>query len=141
MDLTVEVMLPPRGAPDFSTSANSKYRVLTPVAVYWLKTVDTIGMPNTGYIHVTGVPRPQAWSEWSDEQVIARCNTILCRVWENAEGQVIERRIWAGDASVLSAGVRNTLRNNRQITVTWTQFKNVLKNLVTAANLADADIN
>lgn len=141
MDLTIEVMLPPRGAGDYSTSANTKWRVLAPVAVYPLKTVATVGMQNTGYVHVTGVPTPQAWAEWSEERILQRINAILCEAWEDVDRTSLERRIWAGDPANIPAGARNNLRTNRQITVTWTQFKPVFRHLVRDAVLSDADLD
>ena len=137
MDLTVEVMLPSRGAADFSTSANPKYRVLAPVAVYWRKDAPVVGMPRTGYIHVNDVPMPQAWADLTADEVMARINARLCAFWSEELG---ERRLWCGDASLIGAAARNNLRTERQITVGWTAFKNVLRNLVELRALNDQDI-
>jgi hypothetical protein len=141
MDMTVEVMLPPRGASDYTQSANPRYRVLAPVAVYPLKTVATVGMQRTGYVHVTGVPERPAWANLTQEQLMAKLNGKLCQVWENVDGTLRERRIWAGIASQIPANARNRLLNDRQITVTWTAFKNVLQNLIELRQLADGDLD
>lgn len=141
MDLTVEVMLPPRGASDYSTSANPKWRVLAPVAVYPLKTVDVVGMPNTGYVHVTGVPERPAWENLTTDELMQRLSSKLCDVWEGAAGEMVERRKWAGLASAVPASARNRLLQDRQITVTWTQFKNVMRHLIELRALADADFD
>jgi hypothetical protein len=141
MDLTIEVMLPPRGATDYTQSANERYRVLAPVAVYPLKTVATVGMQRTGYVHVTGVPERPAWANLTTEQLMAKLNGKLCAFWEDAQGNLVERRKWAGLASAIPANARNRLLNERQITVTWTAFKNVLQNLIEQRQLADGDLD
>jgi hypothetical protein len=135
VDLTVEVMLPARGANDFATSANARWRVLAPVAVYTRRAPSTVGMPLTGYIHVNGVPLPPAWADWSEERALQRMNNILCEFWNDGE-----RRIWCGDHTVLGAGARNALLTDRQLTVTWAQFKAAMRHLVRDARLADADL-
>lgn len=140
MDLTIEVMLPPRGATDFHTSAHPRWRVLAIVAVYPLKTVDVVGMPRTGYIHVTGVPMPPAWSGLSEDEVKLRINAKLAAVWEAENGSEIERRLWCGLASMLSTKLRNDLLTDRQITVTWTQAKGAIRNVRDNRALADADM-
>lgn len=194
MDLTIEVMLPPRGANDYTQSANERYRVLAPIAVYPLKTVATVGMPRTGYVHVTGIPDRPAWANLTQERIIARISKVLCEEWHNPswepettyltgalmkpiskngfryrvilpgisgseqpiwpalsgatviDGSVTwateinERRRWAGVASGIPANARNRLLNDRQITVTWTQFKNVLRHVIEQRQLADGDL-
>jgi hypothetical protein len=141
MDLTVEVMLPPRGANDYTQSANERYRVLAPVAVYPLKTVATVGMQRTGYVHVTGVPERPSWANLTTEQLMKKLNARLCDIWTNADGTMKERRMWAGIASAIPANARNRLLTDRQITVTWTAFKNVLQNLIEQRQLADGDLD
>jgi hypothetical protein len=141
MDLTVEVMLPPRGATDFTQSANERYRVLAPVAVYPLKTPASVGLQRTGFVHVTGVPVRASWANLTTEQIMQRVNARLCEVWENADGTFRERRKWAGIAATIPQGTRNRLLSERQITVTWTQFKNFLQNLIEQRALADGDFD
>ncbi len=141
MDLTVEVMLPQRGAANYSTSANPRYRVLAPVAVYQRKTVTEIGMPRTGYVHVTGVPERPSWSGLTTEQIMRRLNGRLCEIWDDAEGNMVERRKWAGVAAAIPTNARNRLLQDRQITVTWTQFKAVMQHLIELRTLADGDFD
>lgn len=135
MDLTIEFMLVPRGAADWSQSFHGSYRVLTIVAVYWPKSVTEVGMPRTGYIHVTDVPTPQGWAAFSDEEKLRRFNRRFCSARGNGE-----RRVWGVQASSLPAAARNALRLNRQITVTWTQFKNVMQHLDDQRALTDDDL-
>jgi hypothetical protein len=115
MDLTIEVMLPPRGAVDFSASANPKYRVLSPVAVYERKTVDEVTMPCTGYIHVNGVP---------GDYSLVELNAKLCAPY--ADGN--ERRIWALDSTIIPGVIRANLLQDRQVTMTWAQFRVFMQN-------------
>ena len=137
MDITVEVMLPPRGAADYAESAHPKWRVLSVVDVYYpMKAVDVVGMPRTGYVHVTDAPMPAAWQGWDNEQINQRLSAILTRAWEG-----VEKREWAALAASIPLAARNNLRINRQITVTWTQFKAALRNMRTSAQLADADLS
>lgn len=126
MDITVEVMLPPKGQ-DFSVTRNGRYRVLMPVAIYEKKTVPTVTMPHTGYIHVTNVPNRLS---------IKRMNEVLCRlhtedlfIGSEPISQVIERRKWCLSNTNLSTGLRDTLLNMRQISVTFTQFCNAMQNI------------
>jgi hypothetical protein len=139
MDLTVEVMLPPRGASDYTVSANPKWLVLAPVAVYPLKTVDVVGMPNTGYIHVTGIPEPDTWASLTTEQLMIKLNNVLCQLLEDAQGEIVQRRQWQGLSSSMSPPVRNKLLSDRQVTMSWNQFKSLMRHLVDVRNLTEAD--
>jgi hypothetical protein len=129
MDITIEVMLPARGG-DWTQETHGSYRVLTVVDVYdHLKVTPVIGMPRTGYIHVTGVP----------DQRFARIKDVLLTPWTVGTATV-ERRLWRGVASRVPANARNRLLADRQITVTWTQFRNFLQDLQEQRDLTDADI-
>lgn len=143
MDVTVEVMLPPRGAADYSQSAHSKWRVLAPVAVYYpRKVIAEIGMPRTGYVHVTDIPMPQGWALLTADEIQARLSNRLCAVWYQADGlSSREKRIWCGDSAQIALAARNALRTNRQLTVTWTQFKQAIRNRVDDRALIDSDLN
>jgi hypothetical protein len=143
MDITVEVMLPPRGATDYAESANPRYRALMPVHVYVpMKVVDTVGMPRTGYVHVTDVPLRPAWAAFTSEEIERRINQRLCRNVLDQDGNVIERSEWAGDVTVIPSQARNRLRTERQITVTWTAFKNVMRNFIESGRqLSDEDFD
>ena len=142
MDITVEVMLPPRGAGNYSTSANPRYRVLMPVHVYVpMKEIDTVAMPRTGYVHVTGVPTRPGWGALTNEEVERRINQRLCDRLLDQDGNELERSKWAGVAASIPANARNRLLNDRQITVTWTAFKNVMQNFIEARQLGDEDFD
>lgn len=125
MDITIEIMLPVRNASDVTIPGNPTYPLLGIVAVYdQLKVTNTVGMPVTGYVHVTGVP----------DAGFDKLKALLERVG------VSSKRAWAGVASRVPAGARNNLLTNRQITVTWTAFKGFLRNLDELRDFADADI-
>lgn len=143
MDLTIEVMLPRRGATgaELSEPANPKYRLLALVAVYPLKSVPTVGMPFTGYVHLTGVPERAAWAGLSEEEIVARINSRLCKLWLDANREIVERREFAGIAASVPPGARTALQQDRQVTVTWNQFKAFVQNVRDARALDDADLD
>lgn len=145
MDLTIEVMLPPRGATDFSQSAHPKWRVLSIVAVYPRKQVDVVGMPRTGYVHVTDIPERAGWAAITTDELMTRINRRLCAMWEDGATDraptVVEKRLWVGLGSLVPVNARNRLLTDRQITVTWTQFKNFIQNVRDQRALADSDLD
>lgn len=134
MDITIEVMLPIRGAADYSGLGNNHYPMLAVCGVHErLLTTPVVNMPRTGYVHVTGVP----------DDKFDKIKRVLEREWFDlgADGPVFRaKRVWAGIASRIPVNVANNLRVNRQITVTWTQFRNFLQNLQEQRDLTDADI-
>lgn len=78
-DVTVCVMLPPRGDMTFARSAHTKMPVLTIVDIFPLTSIEEATAPVTGYIHVTGCPKEinakvlaarlcQAWDEWTHDE-------------------------------------------------------------------------
>ncbi len=123
MDITVCVMLPPRGASDYTTSAHSKWRVLEPVSVS-LKgdTAQEITALRTGYIHVINVPMQPDWAGLSDEETVKVIASSICAVGTTT------KKAWAGRSSMLPAPLRTDLLVDRQITLTWGQFKAFLQN-------------
>lgn len=130
---TIEVMLPPRGAGDWSQAKIGSWRVGTVVAAYAHKgSLPAVGMPRTGYVHVTGIP---------DTIRPVRAREVLTRLWTDAGGNQVERRVWRVDPSAVPAAARDTLRINRQITVTWTQFKAAVTHLVELRPVADSDFD
>jgi hypothetical protein len=113
MDITVCVMLPPRGATDYTTSAHPKWRVLEPVSV--TVTGDTsqpITAQRTGYIHVNNVPQTQL-------------GVVAGRLCNQGE---IHKKEWCGDSTMLPPPMRSQLLLDRQITLTWGQFKAFFSN-------------
>lgn len=142
MDITVEVMLPPRGATDFSESANPTYRVLAPVAVYVpRRDIRAVHQNATGYLHVTDVPQiipdevtTRIHFESENEKITAQLNARLCDTWTEISAVhmertevTIEKRRWCGDPSGLTIREANTLLAERQITITWDHFCEILK--------------
>ena len=137
MDLTVEVMLPPRGDVDFARGQNGRYRVLAAVAVYPLKTTAVVGMQRSGYLHVTGVP---VVDKGGGERTLAHLNRVLCEPWTRADGSLRERRKWCGVPAALPARVVSTLLESRQATVAWAEFKALFRHQIDIRNLSDEDI-
>jgi hypothetical protein len=125
VDITICVMLPPRGSSDFTEAGNANYPMLGVVAVYpYMDETAEIAAPRTGSVHVTGVP----------DDKFARIKDVLTR------GDVGFKRVWAGVASRIPVNARNRLATDRKITVTWTQFRNFLQNIKEQRDFADADM-
>jgi hypothetical protein len=125
MDITVCVMLPTRGSSDFTEAGNNNYPMLGVVAVYpYMNDTVEISAPRTGYVHVTGVP----------DDKYQRIKNVLERQDEGF------KRVWAGVASRIPVNARNRLVADRRITVTWTQFRNFLRNIREDRDFADSDM-
>lgn len=131
MNITIEVMLPTRGGSDFTEAGNNKYPMLGVVAVYdHLKATSEVGMPRTGYVHVTGVP----------DAAFFRIKRVLEQTYEDSPDTSVSKRLWRGVASRIPVNARNRLATDRQITVTWTQFRNFLQNIKEQRDFTDADM-
>lgn len=141
MDLTIEVMLPPRGAADFTLSANPKWRVLSIVAVYPRKKVDVVAMPNTGYIHVADVPTPRGWGVLATDELMRRLNAALADAAEDQEQRLVAKRRWAGEASLLPLEAREKLRSDRQVTISWATFTGAVRDVTNARSLRDVSLD
>jgi hypothetical protein len=165
MDISVEVMLPPRGA-DFTTEmGNNHYRVLSPVAIYIpRKFPDTVRLQHTGFLHVTGFPdNHPSFRQVNREDRERRLNGVLGEIWRvpdrisqpqpterriNGVRQIVmeapdrlnQKRCWAGDPQTLPPQVRDALLNERQAEITWGQFKAFMRHQVRQVNLTDDDI-
>lgn len=112
-DVTICVMLPPRGDTTFDRSAHAKMPVLSPVCVYPLQTINEVTAPRTGYIHVTGCP-----VQVTPERLAQR----ICQVWE--EGETYRaKRLWVGLVSALTLRQKADLLRDRQTTMTWAEFR------------------
>jgi len=137
-------MLPARGAADYSQSAHPKWRVLAIVTVYYpVKATPVIGMQRTGYVHVTGIPMPAGWAVLTANEIQARLARRLTKRYaadDDPRTPELEKRLWCGDATLIAAGARNTLRTERQITVTWAQFKNAMRRRDTNAAMTDDEV-
>jgi hypothetical protein len=139
VDITIEVMLPERGATDFDGPGNAGYGNLDIVAVYdHPKVIDTVGMPRTGYVRVTGVP----------DQHFEKIKALLLQTYDVAIGAeapvYFKKRRWTGLSSRMSAALRNRLLNNRQIgengALTWDAFKAFLRNTEQGRDFSDEDV-
>jgi hypothetical protein len=127
VDITVEVMLPVRGATDFTGKGNNYYPMLGVVEIYnHMKVTDVVGMPRTGYIHVLNVP----------ELRFPLLKRVLRRKGLNGK-----KRSWAGLDSRLTALQKNRLLTNRQITMGWLAFRSLLRNLDEDRDLVEADVS
>jgi hypothetical protein len=125
VDITICVMLPPRGSSDFTEAGNANYPMLGVVAVYpYMDETAEIAAPRTGSVHVTGVP----------DDKFERIKDVLTR------SDAGFKRVWAGVASRIPANARNRLATDRKITVTWTQFRNFLQNIKEQRDFGDADM-
>lgn len=120
-DLTICVMLPPRGDTTFDRTAHAKEPVLSVCSVYDLPPKAQITDPVHGFIRVTGCP----------EQVTARrLAERLCRPWEEevfaGQERVVNyraKRLWYGVVSNLTLRQRADLLRDRQTTMTWDEFR------------------
>lgn len=107
MDLTISVMLPPRGDSTYTRSANTKFSVLSPIAVYEREPTKVITNPVLGYLRVTGCPVKSA----------AELAERIC----SSEEQDF-KRVWQADTSLLPERVRDALLRDRRATLTWEEF-------------------
>jgi hypothetical protein len=125
VDITVEVLLPPRGSPDFTLPGKRGYPMLGPVAVYpEQKITPTVGMQRTGYIHVLNVP-PARYEQLRD--------VLMTEGGGN-------RRVWAVLHTRMSQADKDELAEFRQITVGWSEFRSLLRNVVANRDLTDTDV-
>jgi hypothetical protein len=138
-------MLPPRGATDFTVSCNPEFRVLAPVSVLTMRDPSIpVLVRCTGYLHVPGVPDHPSWPvDWTLEDKLRHLNGVLAKKWEDdvfdAKPGTIEKRKWSGNANALNTPSRNTLLQQRQLTITWTQCKNIFRDNKRNTGLTEAD--
>lgn len=136
MDITIEVMPPPRNAADFTDGeVVNGYDVGWVVTVYdHLNVVDTVAMPSTGYLHVTGVPDDKF------EQIKAVLESPWLVVGALDLG-VFKERKWRVDPSKLTQALRRELIDQRQATVTWMQLRDFFVNKAEQDRvIADTDL-
>jgi hypothetical protein len=136
MDITIELLLPERGETDLSKDAHPRYKTFSVVEVYdHLKQTDVIGMARTGYIHVTGVPIER----------FVQLQRLLTKVWEiehpDRGSAYVAHRRWFLQWQRMSLALRRDLRDDRQATVTWQQFRALLRDLKEDRDLRDADLD
>jgi hypothetical protein len=143
LNISIEVMLPTRGG-TFNDDGWNGFPMLGIVKVYPRlmggAVADdqgnvTLGpepnMPRTGYIHLTGVPIERFF----------QIQRVLERKWLDGNGALIKQSLWGGVAASMPLAARTALRVNRQIVVTWLQFRNFLLNLRDTVSLTDADLD
>jgi hypothetical protein len=119
MDLTICVMLPPRGDADYSRSSHSKMPVLSPVCVYQMHAIEIVSAPRTGYLHVTGCPVDSA------RQLAEKlCEPDIREVFAGPERmtQMQAKRAYEADVSLIPGRIAAALLTERQATCTWAEF-------------------
>lgn len=134
MDLTVAVMLPPKGDATYARSAHTKMPVLAPVAVYERVPVTTIRNPVLGYLRVTGCPVRSA-RELAEQICIPDERELF--IAQEPMIQMAAKRLYEADAALLPSKITATLLSKRQATLTWTEFAAMYANRVTATKLSD----
>lgn len=104
---------------------------------------EPIANPRFVFVHVRGVP----------DRPLERVKLLLCGRdveigsipgpdgLEPAIVGYYRRRRWGVVVSDIPAAIRNRLQSYRQITVTWTQVKNYLKNVRANTLITDSDLS
>lgn len=99
---------------------------------------DVISSPKFVFVHVRGVPdRPMAIVK---ERLLTWDVEVGTFDGEVSVIGYYRRRRFSAVLANIPTNVRNRLQSDRQITVTWTQVKNYVKNLRANAALSDADL-
>lgn len=133
MDLTVAVMLPPKGDATYSRSAHTKMPVLAPVAVYERAPVATIRNPVLGYLRVTDCPVRSARELAEKICVPDERETVI---GQETTRTTEAKRLYEADAALLPAKITATLLADRQATLTWAEFSAMYANRQTAQKLS-----
>lgn len=132
-DATVEVMLPPRGAGDWQQEFVGSWRVGTVVAVYVPpKRPETIAMPRTGYVQVTGIP---------DRIAPERLRAVICEPWLNPDGTKKERRVWRAQVAAMLDPGKTVLLRDRQVEITWDRLKQLSQHMEELRPATDDDFS
>lgn len=134
MDLTVCVILPPKGDAGYARSSHSKMPVLSPVCVYFRQDIAEVTAPRTGYIHVTGCPVKNP-SELAEKLCVADEREVFVGI--ERETQSLAKRVYEADTSLLPEKVAALLLTERQCTLTWGEFAAMYGHRVTAEKLSD----
>lgn len=134
MDLTICVMLPPKGDADYARSAHSKMPVLAPVCVYPRHDIKEVTAPRTGYIHVSDCPvkDPRELAEklcMVDEREVLAGKERLT--------QTLAKRAYEADVSQLPAKVQAVLLSERQCSLTWAEFAGMYGHRETSEKLVE----
>lgn len=136
---TIEFILPPRGAADWSQDIVGTWRVGTPVAVYPFRGIpDVVTMPRTGLVHVYDVP---------DHITLEKVRSHLTAPWESDQPDEdgrpsrIERRIWKARHDLMSGPGKAKLLADRQVSTNWTRLKQISHHLKENRTALDADFS
>ncbi|MHB1099295.1 MAG: hypothetical protein ACYCZR_07040 [Burkholderiales bacterium] len=151
MNITLQILVAPatHNIPDPAKNAR-RYTVGDVVCVWDADVVapyngtshilrDVISSPKFVFVHVRDIPA---------QINLERAREKLCSddsVFGTFDGEITvleyhRRKRFAAALSDIPANVRNRLQSDRQITVTWTQVKNYIKNLRANTQLSDADL-
>lgn len=89
-----------------------------------------IGNPRIGFIHIREMPASNA----------RKMNFLLGETNELPNGHVISRRLWRVRRGSLPPAARDKLLTNKELTVSWAQFKSFTQLDSNNRNLTDADV-
>lgn len=136
MDITLQIMIK---APTHSLARNPamemrRFKDGDIIGVYLRSKVTKSPSPNSplGFIHITGVPIT----------ALRKAKRLMeMQVNPFDPSDIWKKRVWNIDPSTLPLAIKQTIKKNREITVSWTQVKNYLKNKVTNSLVKDNDLN
>lgn len=138
-NVTLEIMLPPRGSDDFASeytlrgeqkagsalTAREKlaaYRIGSVVSIRPYRVPERVDLPRTGFVHVTGIP---------DAVRPGKLVRALTELWPGVSDRLphVERRKWGASLASVPLAMRRRLRDDRQIEITWEQAKGFYRRL------------
>jgi len=120
LDLTLTVMLPPRGARDFTQSAHPKWRPLSVVAVHACRYRDEeVTAQNTGVLHVLHSPFKNVVEA---TEALAQPVEDELLIGNEVMKVTREKREYVADPLSLSEKCCAQLLDARQATVEWDEF-------------------
>ncbi len=150
MNLTLQILVAPSQHVISDPAKNARRYAVGDIVCVWDADVvapyngtahilrDVISNLKFVFVHVRGVPdrpldliRDRLCADDSDFGYFDGQLTVLA---------YYRRRKFAAVLADIPTNIRNRLNADRQITVTWTQVKNYVKNLRANANLSDADL-
>lgn len=132
MDITLMVMLPPRGATSIDEGAgNSNYRIGSIIQVLPYQGTGVVSSQVTGFLHVTGAPndlnlpkiKSELESQWEDLDVDGRPTAVQ------------SKRAWIIPPSILTGPEKLAIVANRQLTITAARFAAGVRKKAQAAGI------
>lgn len=130
IDLTITVMLPPRGHSNFGKSAHPKWRVLDIISTHeYIRGDEAIGAQRTGVIHVMGCP----FHSHEEANVVL----TLPLVSTVEVDPVFEKRRYVGTHTLLTDQQRTELLSQRKTTMTWTEFERIYRHVESGRGLGE----